>query len=343
MKSKKDFNVGIVGWGLYLPEKFITAEELSPQINIPPNIIREKLGFDRKPIGGPEDHCVMMGTKAAKQCLEKTKVDPKEIDLVLWAGEDYKEYVCWTAAIAVQENIGATNAWAFDSALRCAGTPLAMKLAKDLMYANPEIKTVMIAGGNTNCYLIDYRRPEQSFMFDMAPSGFAVLLKRDWPENRVLESHIITESSMVMDVVGLKGGTLNPLTEDDVRNLGWKISVTDPEGMKQRLAEKSLPSFTGAVRGALKNSGLTEKNADWVCPVHINPKAHKAILADLGIPEENAAYLQQYGHCGHGDQFIGLELGLESGKVKDGSHIVFLGAGTGYAFSATVIRWGKYL
>ena len=341
MIEKKDFTVGIVGWGLYLPEKFITAEELAPQINIPANIIKEKMGCDRKPIGGPEDHCVMMATRAAKVCLAKTGVQPEDIDLVLWAGEDYKEYVCWTAAIAIQENIGAVNAWAFDSALRCAGTPLALKLAKDLMYANPELNTVMVAGGNTNCYLIDYRRPEQSFMFDMAPSAFALILKRDWPENRVLESHIITESSMSMDVVSLKGGSLNHLTEEDVASLGWKISVTDPEGMKQRLAEKSMPSFTGAVRGALKRSGLTAQDVGWVCPVHINPKAHKAILADLGIPEENAAYLQQFGHCGHGDQFIGLQLGLENGKVKDGTHVVFLGAGTGYAFSATVIRWGK--
>lgn len=339
--DKKDFTVGLVGWGLYLPENFITADELSPQISIPPHIIREKMGFDRKPVGGPEDHSVMMGVKAAKQCLAKTGIDPQEIDLVLWAGEDYKEYICWTAAIAVQEEIKATNAWAFDVALRCAGTPLALKVAKDLMFANPELKTVLIAGGNTNCYLIDYRRPEQSFMFDMAPGGLAMLLKRDWSENRILESHVITESSMHLDVIGQRGGTLNPLTEEDVRTQGWKIVVTDPEGMKQRLAEKSLPAFTGAVRGALKRSGLTEADIGYVCPVHINPKAHKAILADLGVPEDRGAYLQQFGHCGHADQLVGLRMGLETGKITDGTHVVFLGAGTGYAFSATVIRWGK--
>lgn len=340
---KQDFNVGLVSWGLYLPEQFITAEELAPQINIPANIIKEKLGFDRKPLGGPDDHCVQMGTKAAKECLAKAGVNADEVDLVLWAGEDYKEYVCWTAAIAVQENIGATNAWAFDLALRCAGTPLALKVAKDLMYANPELKTVLIVGGNTNCYLIDYRRPEQSFMFDMAPGGLAMLLKRDWPENRILESHVITESSMNMDVVGIKGGTVNHLTHEDVDHEGWRIVVTDPEGMKQRLAEKSLPAFTGAVRGALKRSGLAEQDIGYVCPVHINPKAHKAILADLGVSVEKGAYLQQYGHCGHADQLVGLRMGLEEGKITEGTHVVFLGAGTGYAFSATVIRWGRYL
>jgi len=341
--NKEDFNVGLVGWGLYLPENFITAEELSPQINIPVHIIKEKMGFDRKPIGGPEDHCVAMGTKAAQQCLARTGIDPQDIDLVIWAGEDYKEYICWTASIAVQESIGASNAWAFDVALRCAGTPLALKVAKDMMFANPELKTVMIVGGNTNCYLIDYRRPEQSFMFDMAPGGLAMLLQRDWPENRILESHVITESSMEMDVVGIKGGTKNPLTREDVDQQGWKIVVTDPAGMKVRLGEKSMPAFTGVVRGALKRSGLKEEDIGYVCPVHINPKAHKAILADLGVTEDKGAYLQQYGHCGHADQIIGLEKGIQEGKITEGTNVIFLGAGTGYAFSATVIQWGKYL
>lgn len=340
--TKEEFNVGLVGWGLYVPQNFITAEELAPRINIAAQVIKDKLGFDRKPLGGPEDHCVMMGTKAAKQCLQKTDVDPADIDLVLWAGEDYKEYICWTAAIAVQENIGAVNAWAFDVGLRCAGTPLALKVAKDLMYANEDIKTVLIVGGNTNCYLIDYRRPEQSFMFDMAPGGLAMLLKRDYPYNRILESQIITESSMNMDVVGIKGGTLQPLTSEDVEKENWKIVVTDPEGMKQRLGEKSLSAFTGAVRGAVRRSGLAEKDIGYICPVHINPKAHKAILADLGVPEEKGAYLRQYGHCGHADQLIGLELGLQQGHITQGTKVVFLGAGTGYAFSATVIQWGAY-
>ena len=256
--NKENFNVGMVGWGLYLPENFITAEELAPLVNIPASIIKEKLGFDQKPLGGQEDHCVTMGIKAVRQCLAKTGTDPLEIDLILWDGEDYKEYVNWTAAINVQENVGAFNAWAFDMALRCAGTPLSLKVAKDLMYANSELDTVLIVGGNTNCYLVDYRRPEQSFLFDMAPGGYAILLKRDWPENRILETHVITESCLTMDCVGLRGGSKNHLTHEDVDNLGWKLIVSDPEGMKQRLKEKSLPAFIEAVRGALRRSGLTE-------------------------------------------------------------------------------------
>ena len=77
----EEFNVGMAGWGVYLPEKRITAEELSPLVNIPPEVIKTKLGFDQKPLGSSDDHCVTMGIKAARQCLDKTGTDPKEIDL----------------------------------------------------------------------------------------------------------------------------------------------------------------------------------------------------------------------------------------------------------------------
>ncbi len=341
--NKSEFNVGLVGWDVYLPEDRITADELAPQINIPANIIRDKLGFDRKPVGGPDDHCVAMATKAAKRCLEKTGIDPRDIDLVLWAGEDYKEYVCWTAAINIQETIGAVNAWAFDTALRCAGTPLGLKVAKDLMFADDEIDTVLIVGGNTNCYLVDYRNPLHSFLFDMAPSGLAMIVKRDWPENRILESNILTESCLTMDCVGMVGGSKTHLTHADVDDLGWKLVVADPEGMKARLNEKSIPAFVEAVRGALRKSGLSEADIGYLCPIHCNPKAHRLILNELGVSEENAAYLRDYGHCGHGDNLIGLEMGLKDGRIVEGTNVVLLGAGTGMAFGSTVIRYGKYM
>jgi 3-oxoacyl-[acyl-carrier-protein] synthase-3 len=35
-----------------------------------------------------------------------------------------------------------------------------------------------------------------------------------------------------------------------------------------------------------------------------------------------------------------LELGLQAGKVRPGDTIVLVGAGLGFVWAATVIRWG---
>lgn len=342
----KAFHVGIVDFETYLPEQTISAVELSKLVNIPPQILREKMGINRKHVGGPEDHAAMMATKASKKLLQRNNIDPNDIDMILFSGETYCEYVCWTAAIKIQNELGADKAYAWDLGFRCAATPLALKVAKDMMIADDSLKTVLIAGGNTNAYLIDYEDKNQSFMFDMSPGGLAILLKRDYMKNEVLETGIITDHVFCDDVIGKWGGTLYPITDEIAKDSeklrkARLIDLPDPKSMKKRLATRSLPNFTGAVRKALNKSNLNEEDVDFIGITHINPKAHYAIMDDLGIDREKTVYLANDGHCGHVDQFLSVKYGLSNGKVKDGSICALLGAGTGYAFACTIVRWGK--
>lgn len=343
MKAK--CKVGLVDFEVYVPKEKITAAQLSEKVNIPEHILREKMGIHEKYVGGDEDHAAMMATKASKRLLEKTKTDPDSIDMILYAGETYCEYTCWTAGIKVQNELGADKAYAWDLGFRCAATPLALKVAKDMMVADENLKTVLVTGGNTNAYLIDYTDKNQSFMFDMSPSGMAILLKRDHFENEILETGIITDHIFCDDVIGKWGGTLHPITEEiaqdpEALRKAKLIHLPDPEGMKKRLGEKSLPNFVGAVNLA-KEKSKCEEPIDFIAITHINPKAHTMILDQIGMVQEQSVYLSHDGHCGHSDQLIGLGHGLEKGLVKEGSLVALLGAGTGYAFGCTLLKWGK--
>lgn len=64
-------------------------------------------------------------------------------------------------------------------------------------------------------------------------------------------------------------------------------------------------------------------------------------MDDLSIDREKTVYLSDDGHCGHVDQLLALDYGLQQGKVKDGDICALLGAGTGYAFACSMVRWGK--
>lgn len=340
----KDFRAGIVGFETYLPKEKITAEELSPLVNIPAEILRNKMGINEKFVGGEEDHAAAMATKASKALLERLSIDPNSIDMILYAGETYCEYVCWTAGIKVQNELGADRAFAFDLGFRCAATPLALKMAKDMMRADDQLNRVLICGGNTNAYLVDYQDPNQSFMFDMSPAGMAVLVDRDHPENEILETAILTDHVFCDDVIGKYGGTLHPIDEEiaadpEALRRAKLLHLPDPEGMKKRLGERSLPNFVQSVEQSLERSGI-DTPPDFVGITHINPKAHRLILQALNVAEENAVYLSDEGHCGHADQWIALSHGIERGQVKDGDICALVGAGTGYAFGSTLIRWG---
>ena len=334
-------NVGIVSTGIYLPNCRMTAEEISQQSNVPIDIVKTKLGIIKKTIAGPEDHTVQMAIWAAKKALEKANLSPREIDVIIYIGEEHKEYPLWTAAIKIQEDIGALGAWAFDVQLRCGTTIMAMKLAKSLMLADDQIQTVLLAGGYRNHDFIDYTNDRTRFMYNLGAGGGAIILQKGVQENLVLECELITDGSFSEDVVVPVGGTKQPLTPELLQSGAYRLDVTDPEGMKARLEQKSLSNFLKVIRQSLAKSGYDESKLSYLAMLHMKKSAHDFVLRSLGLNESQSIYLSHYGHIGQIDQILSLELALEDGKLKAGDIVTLVSAGIGYSWGAVTIQWGK--
>lgn len=304
-------------------------------------VVEEKMGIKEKPIPGENDHTVAMGVKAAKRAIDKAGIDPKEIDLIIYIGEEYKEYPVWTAGIKLQKEIGATNAWAFDTALRCGTTVMGLKIAKDMMLQDDSLNLVLLAGGYRNGDLINFENPNTRFMFNLGAGGGAIILKKGHDKNHVLTSHLLTDGAFSEDVIIPVGGTKNPLTEDASQGESMYFDVPDPAGMKARLEEKSMQNFILCIEKALEKGGLKKNDIDYAAILHMKRSAHDYVLKQLGLSKEQSIYLENYGHIGQFDQILSLELAEKEGKLKDGSIAVLVSAGIGYAWGATVIKWGK--
>lgn len=335
--------IGILSTGIYLPEEYLTGKEIAEMAGIPVRVVEEKMGIKKKYIPGPEDHTCEMGIIAAKQAIAKVGINPLEIDLVIFIGEEHKEYPLWTAGIKLQEEIGAFNAWAFDVALRCGTTVMALKVAKSMMMADPDIRTVLLAGGYRNVDFIDYQNPRTRFMFNLGAGAGAILLNKGHNENILMETDIITDGSFSEDVVVVvvSGGTKNPITKEAIDQRLNKLDVLDPDGMKQRLEKKSMDNFLRVIRESLRKSGFRQEDISYLAILHMKKSAHEYVLKELGLAKEQSIYLEDYGHIGQIDQILSLELALSKGKVKEGDVVVFVSAGIGYAWGATTIKWGK--
>ena len=337
----KVLQIGIVSTGLYLPEEYLTGREIAEKAGIPTNVVEEKMGIKKKYVPGPDDHTCEMGIIAAKQAIERAGINPLEIDVVIYIGEEHKEYPLWTAGIKLQEEVGALNAWAFDVALRCGTTVMALKVAKSLMMADPTTNTLLLAGGYRNVDFIDYQNPRTRFMFNLGAGGGAILLKKGHNENILLETELVTDGSFSEDVVVVSGGTKSPITKEAIEQRTNKLDVLDPEGMKQRLEQKSMVNFIKVIRESMRKSGYKDEDISYLAMLHMKKSAHEYVLKELGLSGEQSIYLEDYGHIGQIDQILSLELALKEGKVKEGDLVVFVSAGIGYAWGATTIKWGK--
>jgi len=335
-------NVGIVGTGIYLPDNYVTAKEISEATNgvWSEEAVISKLGIKKKIVPGENDGTQEMGVKAALDCLKNTGVKPEEIDVVLCIGEEWKEYPLTTSALYIIGQIGAVNAWGIDVQNRCCTTIGAMKIARDMLVADDRINTVMVVGGYRNGDFVDYTDKNMSMMYNLGAGGGAILLKKNYGKNLLLGTHIIADGSLARAAGVEIGGINNPITKDNIEEAYKSLRLMDPVRMKDRLNEVSMPNWYKCIDVAFEEAGLSKSELDYLAILHIKRSGHNEMLKTLNLREDQSIYLEDYGHIGQIDQILSLHLALQQGKVKDGSVVAMIAAGIGYVWAANVIKWG---
>jgi 3-oxoacyl-[acyl-carrier-protein] synthase-3 len=337
-----EVNVGIVGTGIYIPEKFMTAAEIAKATNgsWSEQAVFEKLGVRKKPIPGADDGTQEMGVKAAMNCLKNTGISAEEIDVIICMGEEWKEYPLTTSALYIQGKIGAVNAWGIDVQNRCCTTVSAIKIAKDMLIADDSINTIMIAGGYRNGDFVDYTDKNMSMMYNLSAGGGAIILKKNYGRNLVLGSHMIGDGTLARAAGVEIGGISKPINSSNINEARKSLRLMDPTGMKNRLKLVSMPNWYKCIDMAFNKSGIDKSEVDYLVILHMKRSSHMNMLKELNLRLDQSIYLEDYGHMGQVDQILSLHLGLEQGKIVDGSVVSMIAAGIGYVWAANVIKWG---
>ncbi|NND44867.1 MAG: 3-oxoacyl-ACP synthase [Xanthomonadales bacterium] len=340
-------SMGIVSTGTYFPDTYITAEEIAAQSGLPEWVVREKLGIERKYVADPAVHPNEMAVHAARRAIERAGIDPLEIDVVLGTTEEWREYLLWTSAIDLGHEIGARNAWGIDLHTRCATTIAALQMARGLMADDPTIDTILVGGGYATSHFIDLTDLDTSFMFNIGAGAGAMILKRDWLENRVLGIHIIADGSMSRHVIVPASGTVKAPTDAAVAAGEFKFRLVEPEAMKSRLEEVSIANWLECIDRALQKSGTKadgspfgREDIDFFNMSLVKPSGHREMLARLGLSEEQSVYMSEVGHIGEQDAIINIEAGLAQGRLKPGDTMAVIAAGIGYIWGGAIVQWG---
>ena len=325
--------VGLLATASYLPERWLTAAEIAALSGIPEQVVVEKFGLRGKHIAAADEHVSDLSVKAVERLLDETGFDPKQIDVVMYYGSMWRDHAVWQVAPHIAHRVGATNAFAVEYDNVSHGTPIALRVARDMLRAEPELENILVVAACRESYLLDYENGKSRFMFNFGDGAVAGLLVGGLERNEVLGSHAITNGAYSLQVKVAGGGSVDP---DGYRFL----DVQDPAEMKGGLDQESLPNFLAAARGAAERSGMTLADIDFVCPLHTKRSMFDALLSELGMTEDQAVYLDDTGHMSGVDSLLGLDRAVRDGRVEDGDAVLLLSAGTGYTWAATVVRWG---
>lgn len=330
--------VQILSWGQYLPRMRVRGRDMSEALELPPEVVERKVGFRQKRVPGEDDGCASMAARAARTALRRARVEASEVQLIIYCGSEYKEHIVWNAASHVAQRLGAVNALAFEVYALCAGLPIALQVARDMMQSRSYRKALVVTASREGD-LVDPANPRTRWMANFGAGGGAILLGRSGGRGVLAGFGGLTDSRLSMSVVQPAGGTAMPASQDTVRRRLHNLDVMDMEEMRKRLEDVSLPAYRRTIRQALREA---RRDLDDVCAFLVTlmkPSFHQELVRSLGIPARRAIYLDSVGHMQSVDQVVALEMASRRKLLENDRVVLMAAAGTGYTWSAMAIRW----
>jgi 3-oxoacyl-[acyl-carrier-protein] synthase-3 len=335
--------VSLTGYGVYVPGDTVTGAEIAAASGVPEDVVVEKMGIREKHVCPPDgDHVTDMGVAAAESALDDAGLDPDELDLVCYHGSEYKDYIVWSAAADIAERLGASNAYATETYGLCAGAPMTLRQVGAQIEAG-DVDRALLVGASREEDLVDYTDEDASFMFNFGSGASAFVLEGDAGDRAraaLLGHDTVTDGSFSRDVIMPAGGSVRPPSQETVDRALHTLTVPDPEDMGERLGAVTLENFLSVADGALAAADLRRSDIDFVALTHMKRSFTETLLEELDLAADtDHHYLDRYGHVQSADQAIALDEALTHGKVTPGDVVLFLAAGTGYTWAASVLRW----
>ena len=310
-------NAGILGLGIYLPERVLTNQELEQMVDTSDEWIRTRTGIEERRIASDDVNTSHMATFASKEALKDAGLSADELDMILVATIT-PDHGFPSVASMVQHNIGARQIPAMDISAACAGFVYAMATAKqfiDLKVA----KHILVIGVEKLSRITNYEDRNTCILFGDA-AGAAIV-------GPVQEGKGILSFDLGTDGSGLKH-----LFQD-----GDYISMNGREVFKfavRQMGESSL--------NVIREANVTKDDVDYFIPHQANYRIMESARQRLGIPTEKMAYtVNKYGNTSSSTIPIALYEAVQEGKIKDNDVIVMTSFGGGFSWGSMALRWGK--
>ncbi|MCP4667048.1 MAG: hypothetical protein GY849_11855, partial [Deltaproteobacteria bacterium] len=208
----------------------------------------------------------------------------EDVDVVIWTGEEYKDYIAQTASIRLQEEVGCRKAWAFDLVAQGVTSIQGLRIAGDLIFGDDTVDTVLLAGGTRNVDLVDYTNPDTHFLLASSASGGAILLQRDHDKNHVLHTAFMVDPEMSDEVFVPGGGTEIPFSPENLDSDSMYFQAAHPDKVRDYLDRRWTQALTETVRKL-----LPDRAPDYLALRHLTPADRTAVLNGLGMQPDQSA------------------------------------------------------
>ena len=324
-------NAVITGIGGYVPDYVLTNDELSRMVDTTDEWIMTRIGVKERRILNEEGlGTSYMARKAAKQLMQKTGVNPDEIDAVIVCTTTPDYHFPSTASILC-DKLGLKNAFAFDLQAACCGFLYGMEVAASLVVSGRH-KKVILVGADKMSSMVDYTERATCPIF--GDGAAAVLLEPTTEDYGIMDSILRTDGKGLPFLHMKAGGSV---CTPSYFTVDHKMHYIYQEGRTVfKYAVSNMSEITATI--AEKN-GLTKENINWVIPHQANMRIIDAVASRLEVPMEKVMVnIQRYGNTSAGT--LPLCLWDYEKQLRKGDNLIFTAFGAGFTYGAVYVKWG---
>jgi len=321
----------ILSVGSYVPERVLDNAELERLVDTSNEWIMSRTGISERRIASKHETTSDLASRAAMCALERAKVTPEEIDLIVVATITPDMPFPSTACL-VQRKIGATRAAAFDLEAACSGFIYALEIGQQFIMSRT-YETVLIIGAEKLSSIINWSDRNTCVLFGDG-AGAAVLRHR--PHAHGLLTACMGSDGTKADLLCMPGGgSACPPTHESLAAGLHYLRMDGKETFKN-----AVNAMFTAANEALRRCDLDISEIKCIIPHQANRRIIDAVAERLGASQEQVfVNLHKFGNTSAASVAIALDEAVAAGRIQRGDLALLIVFGAGLTWGAAVIEW----
>jgi 3-oxoacyl-[acyl-carrier-protein] synthase-3 len=325
-------NARIIGTGRSYPEGILTNADLERMVETSDEWITKRVGIKQRHKAAEGEYTSLFAVRAARQAIERAKIDPAEIDLVVCATVTPDQLLPSTGCI-IQTELGAHKAAAFDIAAACSGFLYGLTLANQMIRGG-QSRHALVVGAEVLTRYVDYTDRSTCVIFGDG-AGAAVLSADDDAGRGILATRIRSDGRYAEQLFAPGGGTRIGHSAESIAAGDYFYKMRGNE-----LFKVAVRSMAEVSREVLDEAGYSASDVKLFVPHQANQRITDSVAdklkVDPAIVYSNIAY---HGNTSSASIPIALDECIEAGRVNDGDLVLMASFGGGVTWGAVLVRW----
>ena len=322
---------GILGTGHSYPEGILTNDDLAKMVETSDEWITTRTGIKQRRKAGPGEYTSMFAVRAGREAIERARLDPSDIDLIICATVTPDQILPSTGCI-IQAELGCNNAAAMDVVAACSGFLYGLSLA-DSMIRTGQSKYALVIGAEILTQYVDYTDRKTCVLFG---DGAGAAVVGSVEGNRgILAAKIKSDGRYEEQLFSPGGGTRRRPTAETLAAGDHFFKMKGNELFK--IAVRSMAEIS---RDVLESAGLSPNDVDLVIPHQANQRITEAVASKLNVDLSKVySNIAVHGNTSSASIPIALDECVETGRVNEGDVVLLTSFGGGVTWGSVLMRW----